>query len=88
MHVVDASRVVGVVSKLLDADRKAELDAQNRVDQQRLRELHAERERTPLLPYRKALANRTPIEWRPEDVPAPPFTGARVVEPTLAELRT
>jgi 5-methyltetrahydrofolate--homocysteine methyltransferase len=87
VHVVDASRVVGVVSKLLDTERKAELDAQNRVDQARLRDLHAERERTPLLPYRKALANRTPIEWRADDVPPPPFTGAQVVEPSLTELR-
>ena len=29
------------------------------------------------LPYRKALANRTPIEWRADDVRAPPFTGVR-----------
>jgi 5-methyltetrahydrofolate--homocysteine methyltransferase len=87
VHVVDASRVVGVVSNLLDADRKPDLDARNRTEQQRLRELHAERERTPLLPYRKALANRTSIEWRDDDVPPPPFTGLQVVEPSLAELR-
>ncbi|MGZ8602084.1 MAG: methionine synthase [Actinomycetota bacterium] len=87
VHVVDASRVVGVVSNLLDDGRKAELDAQNRIDQQRLRELHAERLRTPLLPYRKALANRTPVVWRAEDVQPPPFTGPQVVEPALAELR-
>ena len=66
---------------------RRELDVANRADQERLRALHAERERTPLLPYRKALANRTPIEWREDDVPAPPFTGVRTVEPSLAELR-
>ena len=87
VHVVDASRVVGVVSNLLDAGRKPDLDARNRIEQQRLRELHAERERTPLLPYRKALANRTSIEWRPDDVPPPPFTGLEVVEPSLSDLR-
>ena len=87
MHVIDASRVVGVVSKLLDPVRKAELDATNRVDQDRLRALHAERERTPLLPYRKALEHRTPIEWRADDVSPPPFTGVQVVEPSLEALR-
>ncbi len=87
VHVVDASRVVGVVSNLLDADRKAELDHQNRIDQERLRELHAERLRTPLLPYRKALANRTPIDWQDDDVVPPPFIGVKVVEPSLTELR-
>ncbi len=87
VHVIDASRVVGVVSNLLDAGRKATLDAENRADQERLRQLHAEKERTPLLPYRKALANRTPIEWRADDVPPAPFTGPRLVEPSLSELR-
>jgi 5-methyltetrahydrofolate--homocysteine methyltransferase len=87
VHVIDASRVVGVMSDLLDAGRKQTLDAANRVDQERLRQLHAEKERTPLLPYRVALQHRTPIEWRPEDVPSPSFTGTRTVEPSLATLR-
>ena len=40
VHVVDASRVVGVMSALLDEPRKAKLDADNRKDQDRLRTLH------------------------------------------------
>jgi 5-methyltetrahydrofolate--homocysteine methyltransferase len=87
VHVIDASRVVGVMSNLLDPGRKAELDAANRADQERLRLLHAEKERTPLLPYRLAVQRRTPIEWRGEDVPRPSFTGVRTVEPTLSSLR-
>ncbi|HVD69996.1 MAG TPA: vitamin B12 dependent-methionine synthase activation domain-containing protein, partial [Actinomycetota bacterium] len=87
VHVIDASRVVGVVSNLLDPGRKETLNAENRVDQDRLRALHAEKEKTPLLPYRKALANRTPIEWRTGDVAPPPFLGSQMVEPSLAELR-
>ena len=87
VHVIDASRVVGVVSNLLDPGRKETLDTENRIDQDRLRALHAEKERTPLLPYRKALANRTPIEWVAADVAPPPFTGVQVVEPSLSDLR-
>ncbi len=87
VHVVDASRVVGVMSALLDGDRKAALDADNRTDQDRLRKLHEEKEKTPLLPYRRALANRLQVEFRQEDAPPPPFTGVRVVEPELAALR-
>jgi 5-methyltetrahydrofolate--homocysteine methyltransferase len=87
VHVIDASRVVGVMSTLLDPGRKAELDVANRADQERLRLLHAEKERTPLLPYRLAAQRRTPIEWRAEDVPEPAFTGVRTVEPSLATLR-
>ncbi|MGZ4148601.1 MAG: methionine synthase [Actinomycetota bacterium] len=87
IHVHDASRVVGVVSALLDPERKPAFDAENRALQDHLREQHAERERTPLLPYRVALERRTPIEWRAEDLPAPSFTGTRVAEPTVADLR-
>ena len=87
VHVIDATRVVGVVSSLLDPERKAELDVKNRELQESLRVQHAERERTPLLPYRKAIEHRTRIDWRPEDVPTPSFTGTRIVEPSIAELR-
>jgi 5-methyltetrahydrofolate--homocysteine methyltransferase len=87
VHVVDASRVVGVVSALLDPERTRAFDGENRALQERLRDQHAERERTPLVPYRVALERRTPIEWRPEDVSAPAFTGARIVEPSIDDLR-
>jgi 5-methyltetrahydrofolate--homocysteine methyltransferase len=87
LHVVDASRVVGVVSNLLDRDRRETLDRENRVEQERLRALHAEREAQPLLPYRVALERRAPVVWRAEDLPAPPFTGMRIVEPAIATLR-
>src|SRR5918994_636442 len=87
VHVVDASRVVGVVSDLLDPERRTKLDHVNREDQERLRLLHAEREAQPLLPYRIAIERRTPIVWRQHDLPTPAFTGTRVVQPDLAELR-
>jgi 5-methyltetrahydrofolate--homocysteine methyltransferase len=37
VHVLDASRVVGVLSRLLDPDSRDALDTDNRADQQRLR---------------------------------------------------
>ncbi|HTG46942.1 MAG TPA: methionine synthase [Actinomycetota bacterium] len=87
IHVTDASRVVGVVSALLDPDRSATLDEENRALQARLRAQHEEREKTPLLPMRIAAERRTPIAWDPADLAEPAFTGARSVEPALAELR-
>ena len=87
VHVLDASRVVGVVSDLLDPARRDKLDRENRLEQERLRRLHAEREQQPLLPLRVARERRTPIEWRPEDLPTPPFEGTRLVEADLATLR-
>ena len=85
VHVLDASRVVGVVSALLDADRRARLDAENRGEQERLRDLHAEKERKPLLPLARARDNRHRVDFA--DLPVPEFTGRRIVEAELATLR-
>jgi 5-methyltetrahydrofolate--homocysteine methyltransferase len=79
MHVLDASRVAGVVTSLLDPARATALDEDNRVDQERLRGLHAERMSKPLLPYSTALGRRTAIEWRRQDVPCPSFLGRRLI---------
>jgi len=85
VHVLDASRVVRVVSDLLDPERRARLDAENRVDQERLRDLHAEKERKPLLPLARARENRQSAAF--DDLAVPEFTGRRIVEPELATLR-
>jgi 5-methyltetrahydrofolate--homocysteine methyltransferase len=85
VHVLDASRVVSVVSDLLDPVRKTRLDEENRDDQERLRQLHADKERKPLLPLAEARANREAVAF--DELPEPPFTGTRVVEPPLEELR-
>jgi 5-methyltetrahydrofolate--homocysteine methyltransferase len=85
VHVLDASRVVGVVSDLLDSERRVRLDVENRADQDRLRELHAEKERKPLLPIARARENRQHVSF--EDLPVPEFTGRRIVEPELSTLR-
>jgi 5-methyltetrahydrofolate--homocysteine methyltransferase len=85
VHVLDASRVVGVVSALLDPERRELLDAENRGEQERLRDLHAEKERRPLLPLERARANRHRVVF--DDLPVPEFIGRRVLEPELATLR-
>jgi 5-methyltetrahydrofolate--homocysteine methyltransferase len=85
VHVLDASRVVGVVSDLLDPERRRRLDGENREDQERLRDQYAERERKPLLPIEEARANKQQLAF--DELPAPEFTGVRVVEPDLATLR-
>jgi 5-methyltetrahydrofolate--homocysteine methyltransferase len=85
VHVLDASRVVGVVSDLLDPARRARLDADNRELQARLREQHAERDRKPLLSVAEARANREAVSF--DGLPEPAFTGTRIVEPELELLR-
>jgi 5-methyltetrahydrofolate--homocysteine methyltransferase len=85
VHVLDASRVVGVVSDLLDTERRARLDIENRAEQDRLRDLHAEKERKPLLPFSRARENPQRVAF--DDLAVPEFTGRRLVEPDLATLR-
>jgi 5-methyltetrahydrofolate--homocysteine methyltransferase len=85
VHVLDASRVVGVVSDLLDADRVNDLDRANRAEQDRLREQHAGRTRRPMLSLADARANREQVSFA--ELPTPDFTGIRVLRPSLAQLR-
>jgi 5-methyltetrahydrofolate--homocysteine methyltransferase len=85
VHVLDASRVVGVVADLLDSDRADKLDAANRVEQERLRVQHANRHAQPLLTIEQARANRETPDF--SELPAPAFTGVREVSPSIAELR-
>jgi 5-methyltetrahydrofolate--homocysteine methyltransferase len=84
LHVLDASRVVGVVSSLLEPRRKQELAEENRELQERLREQYAEKERKPLLPLEDARANKERVPF--DDLKEPPSLGAKVVEPQLATL--
>src|SRR5262249_6936014 len=87
IHVLDASRAVSTVSSLFSRDRRADFDAANRREQERLRELFAVRRAQPLVPYEKASKHREPIVWRGEDIASPTFCGSRALETfPLAEL--
>ncbi len=85
VHVLDASRVVGVVSDLLDPVRSAELVRANRADQERLRTEHAEKQRRPMLPLWQAQSNRERVSF--DELAVPSFTGTRVVKANLHRLR-
>jgi 5-methyltetrahydrofolate--homocysteine methyltransferase len=85
VHVLDASRVVGVVSALLDPVRRELFDVENREAQEKLREQHAERERKPVLRLADAQANRERVAF--DELATPEFTGVRFIEPSLETLR-
>ena len=87
VHVLDASRAVPVTTSLLSDEGKPAFVAQHRADYEALRKAHAA-PRLPLVPIETARQRRTPIEWRAEDLPAPAFTGVRVLDHfPLATLR-
>jgi 5-methyltetrahydrofolate--homocysteine methyltransferase len=86
VHVLDASRAVGVVSKLINRETRAAFDVQNRKDQEELRELHGRKRAKPLLTLAQANARRFAPDFRAENVPAPAFLGVRQVDAPLGEL--
>jgi 5-methyltetrahydrofolate--homocysteine methyltransferase len=87
VHVLDASRAVPVTSALLSDEGKPKFVAQHRAEYEALRKTHSAA-RQKLVPLEAARLRRTPIEWRAEDLPAPEFTGVRVLDNfPLATLR-
>ena len=82
VHVLDASRAVGVVNALLNEQLKSDFDKKTRADYERLRREHAAKtEAKKLLTLEQARANRTPIDWSSYVPPKPEFLGVRVYVP-------
>jgi 5-methyltetrahydrofolate--homocysteine methyltransferase len=82
VHVLDASRVVNVMSALLSPEQKAAFVADNTAKQQRQREeFAARRSRKPLLSLEQARAKRQAFDWATVEIPKPEFTGTRVFDP-------
>ncbi|HVF09798.1 MAG TPA: methionine synthase, partial [Abditibacteriaceae bacterium] len=81
LHVLDASRAVGVVGSLISEDMRDDLVAKNESEQERDRLTHAgKRTDKKLLPIAEARARRYPITWKAEDIATPSFIGVRVLD--------
>ena len=74
VYVPDASRAVGVCSDLLSDSRAAQFLLDLTADYERVRQQHAQKKQTPLVPLAQARANKTQVDpsRRP---PAPKFIG-------------
>ena len=84
VHVLDASRAVGVVSALLNPDAKVKFDATTRADYERLRDEHANRTREKkMLTLEQARANRLTIDWTGYEPPVPEFLGVRTLSSVI-----
>ena len=79
IHVVDASKAVGVASKLLSEENQKSFIKENKKVQEEFREKFlSKRTSKPLLSIADARQRDTKIDWRKEDIPNPNFTGMRV----------
>ncbi|MFN8623649.1 MAG: methionine synthase [Chloroflexota bacterium] len=80
VHVVDASRAVGVAGQLLNPDTHDAFVERTREDYAEVRRAHEDRATTQRrLTYAEARANRLAIDWTGVVPPRPSFTGVRTL---------
>ncbi len=77
VHVLDASRAVGVVAALLDGRKRDAFVAETREEQQRLRAAFGGKRVRELHSLEDARALRPRLAWRAEDLAKPDFFGRR-----------
>ena len=89
IHVPDASKAVGVVSKLIDAEARSELVASTSAAYAQLRTDREQRQSpSTLLPLAEAREHRQALDWSRYQPPPPRQTGVQVFDAvSLEELR-
>jgi len=79
VHVLDASRAVGVVGSLVNADLRTEFAETVRADYAQIRQTHQDKGAKTLWTLERARANRFQSQWAEIDIPVPAFTGVKVL---------
>jgi 5-methyltetrahydrofolate--homocysteine methyltransferase len=79
VHVLDASRSVGVVDRLKSPEMKPAFEARNREEQQALVESFNRRQQVQLVPYAQAKAQHFATDWTSVRIDVPKFTGIKVL---------
>ncbi len=81
VHVIDASKSVGVVDQLCRPEALPELDRKNRTLQAKERESYELKSHRKLVPYEEAVRRRYKIDWERDRhlIATPRFTGAKVL---------
>ncbi|MGB1271022.1 MAG: methionine synthase, partial [Endozoicomonas sp.] len=88
IYVTDASRSVGISTRLMSSALKPALVEETRAEYEKIRERHEKRgNKRALLTYSEALENAFRPDWENAPPPVPTFTGIKVFEDyPLAEL--
>ena len=79
IHVLDASRSVGVVEKLISDDMRPDFVKENIEIQKQLVANYKDRQQT-LVPYAEALEKRFATDWETVRLDKPSFTGVKVLK--------
>ena len=86
VYVVDASKSVGVTSKLLSKTDKQAFAEKTKEEYEQVREKYQEKQRK-LVSYELAKSNKISIDWTKEQIQKPQFIGTKVFENySLAEI--
>ena len=80
VHVLDASRSVGVVDRLNSDDLREEFQELNRKDQESLVAAYNRRQQVELAPYAEAVEHKFATDWQSVRIDKPSFIGTRVLE--------
>ena len=80
IHVIDASRAVGVVSKLMNSDEKEKYIEEVRADFKVIRKTRAQKIAKPNLSIKLARQRKYVIEWDKFETPVPNFEGVKVLK--------
>ena len=87
VHVLDASRAVGVVGSLVSQTKKEGFVRQVQDDYARMRQAHQDRGAKPLLSIAQVRANRFMSDWANVDIPVPRALGVQTIaDQPLVEL--
>jgi 5-methyltetrahydrofolate--homocysteine methyltransferase len=86
VHVLDASRAVGVVGSLVSPTQRPGFVKQVRDDYERVRQSHHDRGAKPLISITRARANRFIPDWDKADIPTPVIGVRTIPDQSLAEL--
>ena len=87
LHVMDASRSVGVVEKLLNKDNRDAFLKANASEQEKLASSYRVRQQK-LVPYSEALEKRFATDWGTVQIDTPAFTGTKTLtDYPLSDLR-
>ena len=84
VHVVDASRAVGVVGSLINPQLKPAFMEGIRTEYEKVRIQHGQEKVKPLLPIEEARKRHAPIDWKAGDIAKTEFTGVRVISSDVA----
>ena len=85
VHVLDASRAVGVVGRLSSSELKPAFIEENRQEQEKLRETHRGPRSQKLVTIAEARRRRLQFDWSSYDPPRPSFTGIKAKSPVPIE---